>query len=227
MIKHQHCRPFGSLARLILWRIAFLLTLSSACLAQPWELGANGGFGWYVYPTITNSSGSVRAGVPAKGAIGVTLTENINNHIGGEINYLLRWGGPQLRFDGTQANLSGHTNAVTYDFLFYTVPHESAIRPFVSGGAGIKVYTGNGQRFLDINQPLANFALLRPITQVEPAISVGGGVKFTFANHAQVRIELRTYMTPLPDLVFRPTGLSKIRGWLYDFVPLGGISYVF
>jgi hypothetical protein len=190
VIKHQHCRPFGSLARL------------------------------------TNSSGSARAGVPAKGAIGVTLTENINNHIRGEIHSLLHWGGPQLRFDGTQTNLNGHTNAVTYDFLFYMVPHESAIRPFVSGSAGIKVHPGNGQQFLDTSEPLANFALLRPITQVEPAISVGVGVKFTFANHAQVRIELRTYMTPLQDLVFRPTGLSKIRGWLYDFVPLGGISYV-
>jgi hypothetical protein len=34
-------------------------------------------------------------------------------------------------------------------------------------------------------------------------------------------------MTSLPDQLFRPTGPSVIRGWLYDFVPLGGISYVF
>jgi hypothetical protein len=204
-----------------------LLTFASACLAQPWELGASGGYGWYLYPTIANASGSVQAGMPAKGALGVTLTENMNSYIGGEIRYLLRFGGPQLRSDGTQANLGGHTNVVTYDFLFYATHRESAIRPFVSGGAGIKVYTGNGQRFADIGQPLINFALLRPITQVEPAISVGGGVKFNLADHVQLRVELRTYMTPLPDQVFRPTGLSKIHGWLYDLVPLGGISYVF
>jgi hypothetical protein len=34
-------------------------------------------------------------------------------------------------------------------------------------------------------------------------------------------------MTPLPDKLFRPIGPSVIRGWLYDFVPLAGISYVF
>lgn len=213
--------------RLAIQSITVALTFLSACLAQDWELGANGGFGWYIYPTITNAAGSVQAGVSAKGAIGVTLTENMYPHIGGEIHYLFRFGGPQLKADGTQANMSGHTNVITYDFLFYTSSRESTIRPFVSGGAGIKVYTGTGERFPDPNQPLINFALLRPVTQVEPAISVGGGVKFQLPKHVQLRIELRTLMTPLPDHVFRPTGKATIRGWLYDLEPLAGVSYVF
>jgi hypothetical protein len=167
--------------------------------------------------------------MPAKGAIGVTLAENIKDHLGGELRYLFRFGGPQLRSDGTQANLTGHTNVITYDFLLQATHHFEvwAIRPFVSGGAGIKVFSGNGQRFADINQPLVNLALLRPITQVEPAISVGSGVKFLFGDHVALRIELRTYMSPLPDEVFRPFGQTRIRGWLYDFVPLAGVSYVF
>jgi hypothetical protein len=69
--------------------------------------------------------------------------------------------------------------------------------------------------------------LLRPVNQVEPAISVGGGMKFRMPKRTQLRVDFRVYMTPLPDQLFRPIGPSVIRGWLYDFVPLGGISYVF
>lgn len=213
--------------RLALRGIAVTLAVLPACLAQDWELGASGGFGWYVSPTISNASGSVQAGVPAKGAIGVTLANNMYAHVGGEIRYLFSFGGPQLKGDGTQANMSGHTNVIAYDFLFYTSSRESTIRPFVSAGAGIKVYTGAGQRFASPNQPLIDFALLRPVTQVEPAISVGSGLKFQLPKHIQLRIELRTLMTPLPDQVFLPTRQSTIHGWLYDLEPLAGVSYVF
>jgi hypothetical protein len=89
------------------------------------------------------------------------------------------------------------------------------------------VYTGLRPRFLFLNQPLANLALLRSVNQVEPAISVGGGMKFLMPKRTQLRVDFRAYMTPLPDQLFRPIGASIIRGWLYDFVPLGGISYVF
>jgi len=213
--------------RLTLLSFTLAVTISSVCQAQPWELGAIGGYGWYHDSSITNGLGSAEAGIPAKAAFGVTLTENMYNYIGGEIRYLFRFGGPELKSSGIEANLDGHTNLVTYDFLFYTSPKESSIRPYIAAGAGIKVYTGLGSRFLDLNQPLANLALLRPVNQVEPAISVGGGMKFRMPKRTQLRVDFRAYMTPLPDQLFRPIGPSVIRGWLYDFVPLGGISYVF
>jgi hypothetical protein len=205
----------------------FAVTMSFVCQAQPWELGAIGGYGWYHDSSITNGLGSAQAGISAKAAFGVTLTQNMYNYVGGEIRYLFRFGGPELKSSGIEANLDGHTNLVTYDFLFYTSSKESSIRPYIAAGAGIKVYTGLGPRFLGINQPLANLALLRPVNQVEPAISVGGGMKFLMPKRTQLRVDFRAYMTPLPDQLFRPIGPSVIRGWLYDFVPLGGISYVF
>jgi opacity protein-like surface antigen len=213
--------------RLTLCSFGLAITISSVCLAQPWELGASGGYGWYHDPSIVNTSGSAQAGIPARAAFGVTFTQNMYNHVGGEIRYLFRFGGPELKSSGIESNLDGHTNIVTYDFLFYTSSTESSIRPYVAGGAGIKVYTGLGPRFLSVDQPLANFALLRPVTQVEPAISVGAGVKFFVHKRVQLRVDFRAYMTPLPDQLFRPVGPSLIRGWLYDFVPLAGISYVF
>jgi len=205
----------------------FAVTMSFVCQAQPWELGAIGGYGWYHDSTITNANGSAQSGFPAKAAFGVTLTQNMYAYVGGEIRYLFRFGGPVLKSSGIEANLDGHTNLVTYDFLFYTSSKESGIRPYIAAGAGIKVYTGLGPRFLGLSQPLANLALLRPVNQVEPAISVGGGMKFLLPKRTQLRVDFRAYMTPLPDQLFRPIGPSVIRGWLYDFVPLGGISYAF
>jgi hypothetical protein len=213
--------------RFTLYSFALAITIPSVCLAQPWELGAIGGYGWYHDSSITNASRSAQSGFPARAAFGVTFTENMYNYVGGEIRYLFRFGGPELKSSGMEANLDGHTNLVTYDFLFYTSSKESSIRPYIAAGAGIKVYTGLGPRYLDLNQPLANLALLRPVNQVEPAISVGGGMKFLMLKRTQLRVDFRAYMTPLPDQLFRPIGPSVIHGWLYDFVPLVGVSYVF
>jgi hypothetical protein len=55
------------------------------------------------------------------------------------------------------------------------------------------VYAGRETR---LDQPLDNFAILRPANQVEPAISVGGGVKFLMPRRVQLRIDFRAYMTP-------------------------------
>jgi hypothetical protein len=161
--------------RLALCSVILAVTISFVCQAQPWELGATGGYGWYHDSSITNGLGSAQAGIPERAAFGVTFTQNMYNHVGGEIRYLFRFGGPELKSSGIEANLDGHTNLVTYDFLFYTSSKESSIRPYTAAGAGIKVYTGLGSRFPGLNQALDNLALLRPLNQVEPAISVGGG----------------------------------------------------
>jgi hypothetical protein len=196
-----------------------------ACLAQQWELGATGGFGWYVNPSIANAFGSAKAGFPAKGAIGAVFGNDMHDYVGGEIRYLLRFGGPELRSGGLQANLTGYTNLVVYDLLIHLRPRDENLRPFVAGGAGIKVFTGTG--FASLDQPLSGFALLMPTTQVEPAISAGGGLKYRFTRHAQARIDFRTYFSPLPHDIFRTLGFSAVHGWTYDFVPMAGISYVF
>jgi hypothetical protein len=99
------------------------------------------------------------------------------------------------------------------------------LRPVVAGGAGIKIYTSTGVH--SENQPLSGFALLTPHTQVEPAISAGGGLKYRFGRHAQARVDFRTYFSPLRNKIFKTQGVSSVHGWVYDFVPMAGISYVF
>ena len=206
-------------------RITLAAVFSSLCLAQTWEVGAVGGYGWYRNPSITNPPDSGIAGFPARAAVGIVAGENPYNHLGGELRWLFRFGGPQLQSNGITESALGYTNTITYDFLFHMTPRESKIRPFVAAGAGIKVYSGS---FRDVNQPLADFVVLRPITEVEPAISVGTGVKYLLPKHIQLRVDFHVVATPLPDEVIRPTRpLTRIHGWVYDFLPLGGISYVF
>ena len=215
----------GESMRFALCTVMFASALSSLCLAQEWELGAAGGYGWNANPSIIGPAGSIRSGFASKGAMGVVFGQNMYEHIGGEVRWLYQFGGPELRFQGVQANASGYSNLITYDVLFHVTNREARIRPFIAGGAGAKIYTGNQLRSDGL--PVVGSAVLVPCTQVEPAISVGGGLKYRVARHGILRLDFRTYMTPLPDRILRPTGLSQVHGWVYNFVPLGGLSFIF
>jgi hypothetical protein len=199
--------------------------LSLPCLGQEWELGAAGGYGWYANPSIVGPAGSIQSGFASKGVMGVVFGQNMYEHIGGEVRWLYQFGGPQLKSQGTEASSTGYTNLVTYDVLFFTSNREAKVRPYVAGGAGIKVYTGNELRGL--GQPFAGSALLMPATQVEPAISAGAGLKYKVSGSIALRMDFRTYFSPCPNQIFRPTGTSNVHGWVYNFVPLAGISFVF
>jgi hypothetical protein len=103
-------------------------------------------------------------------------------------------------------------------------PAEHKFRPFVAAGAGIRIYT-NSQPL--IPQSLAGVAFLTQGTQVEPAISFDGGIKYLLPHHAQLRVDLRGYATPAPNSLIHAVGPSRISGWLLDLAPMIGIGYVF
>jgi hypothetical protein len=212
-----------------LTRTLFFLSLafSPVCFSQQWEVGGTGGYAWSLNPSISNplTPFSAEAGLPGRVAVGAIFGQNMYNYIGGELRYLYRSGGPQLQSLGTTASATGYSNAITYDFMFHMRPRDVRFRPFVSAGAGIQVYTGTGNATL--GQPLLGYALLRPCTQVEPAIDLSAGAKWTFRKHVQLRAEFRAYMTPLPNEVLRPTAASAIHGWIFELIPQAGISYVF
>ena len=208
------------------FRFFFVTAFSAFCWAQTtWEVGAAGGYGWYHNPMISNPPVSGLAGFPARPVVGVVIGENPYRYLGGEVRWLFHFGGPQLQSNGITESARGYTNTITYDFLFHMTRRESKVRPYVSAGVGLNVYTGS---FLDIDQPLAGLALLRPITEVEPAVSFGAGLKYRLPKRVQLRLDFRTLAAPIPDRVIRPIRpLTRIHGWVYDFVPLFGISYVF
>ena len=106
-------------------RFALTVTISSVCLAQPWELGAIGGYGWYHDSSMANATGSSLSGIPHRAAFGVTFSENMYNYVGGEIRYLFRFGGPELKSSGMEASLGG-LSEVTSQAIGSRAVHRSA-----------------------------------------------------------------------------------------------------
>jgi hypothetical protein len=199
--------------------------LTPAAFAQKWEVGAAGGGSFYTSQTVTNPAGNASVGLAPGFALSAWLANNNNNVIGGELRYDYEHSGLKLSSNGTNVNFAGQTNAIHYDFLMHFAPSESHVRPFIAGGAGVKVYSGTGkeQEF----QPLSNIALLTKTSQWQPLVSVGGGVKFSFTRATILRLEAHDYLTPFPKNVIAPAQGSKVGGWLSDFVLEAGLSLAF
>ena len=205
-----------------------LLTLTMAasaagCLAQDWEFGGGVGYGWTLDTSVTGAP-NAQVGNAPRGAFTVVLAENPHDYIGGELQYLFRPGGTQLRSNGVAETALGYSNVVVYNLLVHMTPRESTFRPFVGAGAGIKVYTNSD--FLQ-PQPLADVAFLARGTQVEPAISLEGGAKYLLPHHIQLRLEMRVYTTPTPNDLVKPIYPSRTKGWIFDLTPMASVAYVF
>jgi hypothetical protein len=211
--------------RVVLLSIGFGLISSFAAMAQHWEVGGAGGVGIYRNASVTNATGSAVAGFATQAAGGIVIGENLYRHLGGEFRYTYGAGDLKLESGGQEATMGGRSHAIHYDFLVHTTPTGSKFRPFLAAGAGVKVYQGTGKE--SAFQPLSRFALLTKTDQTEPLMSFGGGVKFLVAKHAVIRVDLRDYITPTPDRLFTPAAGARLKGWLHDFVPLVGVSYVF
>jgi hypothetical protein len=199
-----------------------MAVIPSAC-AQAWEVGGGAGGGFYTSQDVTSSFGSASAKIQTNVAGSAWLDNNSPGHWGGELRYDYQMGGLQLSSGSTQATFAAHTQAAHYDVLYYFARRGSRIRPFVSAGAGIKIYQGTGAQVA--YQPLSNIALLTQTQDLTPLASGGGGVKMQLTPRVQLRIEVHDYLTPFPKQVITPNQGAKAGGWLQDFVPMVGISY--
>jgi hypothetical protein len=198
-----------------------LVVLVPFCAAQEWELGALGGYAFSRNATISNSAGSVSAGLKNGAAFGVFGGSNEHRYLGGEISYIYRQGDLKLSGNG-DSGFSGHAQFVEYRFMVHFTRNEARIRPFVAGGGGVAVYTGAGVE--SSRQPLNNFAALTNTQEVKPMVSAAVGIKARMSSHVALRFELRDYMTPFPDQVIAPVPGASLSGWLHNFIPMAGIA---
>jgi hypothetical protein len=191
-----------------------------AALAQQWEVGGSAGYAMNHDVKVNGSTAPGKAGFSPGAAFGAVLGNN-GRWVGGEVRYTYRMGDLRVSSGSTRGDLGGDSQALHYDVLIHATPNESAIRPFGAVGGGIRYFRGTGaeQAF----QPLTNLVVLTRANQLEPLISVGGGVKFRFSRRALFRIDFRDYATPTPDKLLVTRG-SNLRGWTHDFVLLLGIS---
>jgi hypothetical protein len=206
---------------------AIALALSSACVAQEggWEVGGAVGFGVMRYATIDNAGGSASAGLDNRFVAGAVLGQNLYQHFSGELRYVYREDDLVLKSGGEKVATNGDSHLVHYDILFHPTSKESRVRPFLAAGAGIRFFRGTGEG--DVNQPLSDFAFLTKTNEVKPLISVGGGVKARLTEHTSLRFDFREYISPFPENLFATAPGSKIQGWLFDSVPMAGLSFVF
>src|SRR5580700_4096666 len=202
-----------------------LLATVPAALAQKWEVGVGGGGSFSTSQTIKNAIGDANGGFSPGLAVSAWLGNNSNGMISGELRYDFEHTDLKLSSGGTNVNFGAMTNAIHYDVVLHFAPKESHIRPFVAAGAGIKSFSGTGQE--QEFQPLENIALLTKTTQMEPLVSVGGGVKIALSPSIQLRLEAHDFLSPFPKNVIAPAPGSTVGGWLQDFVVMAGLSFTF
>jgi hypothetical protein len=174
---------------------------------------------------------NVRSG-PVTGAMGfqpgasggLLVGQTLTDRLGGEVRYVFSHNDLRLKSGSTETLFSAHTHIVHYDLLFYAARRSAAVRPYLAGGGGMKVYqaTGTEQAF----QPLANLALLTRTNQTVGMLDFGGGVKFRIKDNAWFRIEIRDYITEVPKVFVASPGAS-VNGLFHQWTPAFGVTWTF
>ena len=205
--------------------ILLLLSVSAAALAQTWEIGGAGVYSAYRDLTVTNGSASATAGFQPDAGFSLAFGEQLYGRVSGELRYSLLLNNLKVSNSSQEVTRDGHSHALHYDLLVFMTSKESAIRPFLAGGAGIKIFSGTGVE--TAAQPLNQFVSLTHTYQTRPLVSAGGGLKFRLSQHLVFRADFRDYISPIPRQVITPGPGTRMKGLLHDFIGMGGISYVF
>lgn len=204
--------------------LAGLLAVTAA-MAQNWEIGGGMGYGAYKNATISGPAGAADAGVRNRFAVTGVASEDLFEHLSGEIRYVYQAGGTLLQAGSVQGSVAGYSHTITYDALLHFKPRSSRIRPYVAVGAGAKYYGTSGG--VPRPQPLPAIAGLTTQSQWEPVFDAGAGVKFRVTDHVVVSGLFRDYISIFPNHLFAPTGTAKQTGVLQQFTPMFGVGYTF
>jgi hypothetical protein len=196
-----------------------------ACWAQKWEFGVLGGGGFYNSASATSPAGEGDVGFKNAVALGAYLGSNMYKFVGGELRYEYLPGDLKVSSGGTSATFDGEAHAIHYDFLFHFAPTGAKVRPFVSGGGGVKIYRGTGAA--TVTQPLQRLALLTNTHETKGLGSVGAGIKAQAGKRFGLRFEVHDFITPFPRKVIAEAPGGKISGILHDIVVMGGIAITF
>ncbi|MCB1019659.1 MAG: outer membrane beta-barrel protein [Bryobacterales bacterium] len=217
------------LNHLSLWAFvaaAAMLTPSAQAQNKELEIGALGLISDYRAVTVSGPSGATAKAGPGLGfSGGFVLGQSMGNRWGGEFRYLYFRNDLELSSAGQEATLGAQSHAIHYDVLYYLSDPDARIRPYVAGGGGVKYFQGTGTE--DPFQPLSNLALLTKTSQAKPMGDVGVGVKIRIGSRAVFRVEVRDYVTAVPDKVIAAAPGAKMSGVLHQIAPLFGITWTF
>jgi opacity protein-like surface antigen len=208
------------------YAVAILLAAAACAGAQqPYELGADIGYGFYRDGSIYSPEGTLEAGIRNRFAAGIFLGDEFSPYVSGEFQYLYQDGHPFLQGLGVDSDIQGQSHALTVDLLFHFKKREHRWRPFLEGGAGGKEYDIAGPA--PYPQPIPQIASLTTNDVWKVVFSVGGGLKFRLLPQMLLRVEFRDYLTTFPRQQIVPAPHDTARGVAEQFSPLFGVSYCF
>jgi hypothetical protein len=193
--------------------------------AQKWELGVLGGGAMTLDRPVQRGNASADAGLKTSYTFGFIAGRDSTNHVGGEVRYLYRDGDLKLTSGSDKATFAGHVHTLHYDLIVHTKGRESRIRPYFAIGGGVRFYRGTGRE--TAFQPLSRFVLLSRTSELKPVISAGGGVRISIRDWADLRFDVRDYITPFPKKVIAPHPQATLTGWLHDITPSVAFSVRF
>lgn len=203
--------------------VCLAVSAAPAALAQKWELGGGGGAGFNTSHDATRPTETATAKIKMGLAASAWLTNNTNARWGGELRYTYQKSPLQLKQGSTEAAFDSETHSMNYDFQWHATDADSASRPYIAFGGGVKVFRGTGAE--QLTQPLSRFALLTKTQEVRGMASVGVGIKTKIGEHWQFRVDVHDYITPFPKDIITPNLGTSIGGMLHSIVPMVGISW--
>ncbi len=199
--------------------------IAGAAFAQNWYIGAGGGYGFAPKLTISGTTPEAKAGFENGGALGAYFGEDSHKYWSGEVHYLHRWDNLSLSSGGTDVKFAGHSDILHADFLRHFAPRGAKVRPFVAVGGGVRFLAGTGTETSE--QPLGNYAALTATRESLPVLDAAFGVRTKFHNGAELRFEVRDYMSPAPSKVIAAAPGASLGGWFNDIVGSVSIGYSF
>jgi hypothetical protein len=168
---------------------------------------------------------AVTAGFSPGPAAGILIVHNRYTRWSGEIRYLFEERSPRLTATGQSASFSGQSHALHYDVVFNTRVRLERVQPYITLGAGMKVFRGTGAE--TSYRPLMQYGLLTRANDWKPMVAAGGGVKIRMRERLTARIDFQNHITPFPRKVITPASGITVGNWLFDFVPTFGLSWIF
>jgi outer membrane protein W len=203
--------------------VCLAVSTAPAALAQKWELGGGGGFAFNTPKDATRPAETAKTKIKSGVAASAWLTDNTTFRWGGELRYTYQLGQLQLKQDSTTVNFDAESHAINYDFQWHATDADSASRPYIAFGGGVKVFRGTGVE--QVVQPLSRFALLTKTQEIQGMASIGAGIKTKINDRWQFRVDVHDYITPYPKEVITPNLGTAIGGMLHNIVPMIGISW--
>ena len=192
---------------------------------QRFEFGGGIGGTFSTSKMITGAGGTAEAYLP-RGLVGsVWLGHNMYRLVGGEFRYDFETGDYKLKSSGQEVSFGGRSHSVHYDVHVHFSPLGSKLRPYVLVGAGVKRYSGTGAEHAF--QPLSRIAVLSNTSELKAMMTFGAGLKMSMGHNLNLRLEFRDTLTPFTGKIILPTLGGNPGGWVHDFTPLVGVSYVF